>query len=496
MGNNSSVDKNEFKGCINLISKLEASQDPPSDLIIDPSIIPFKISSESSKDIKCLLIDKMNIACLAHNVKLVEYIANQYDCLLRYNDGPIESPNYYEVKGKNKLLYAISYIYHPLECEYRCIFNEHIKYINNEKLWNVVTIDAQKIFFTYYIRRYFRSDMLKPNLTESVVNEYIKETKSVDFALEYHDQLNAENKMWMINLTDKDLYKLIDTPELKFKDLFRYSKLLRDEFRINIFDRCAHYLIGKIYFKNYMKIYGLFNEWDLPSDASPYVIIKTIIELEIFNPMVIEAVHREFLLPKEENIKELLPKWISIYKDDKFVEKIFIKILRSESNNELIHSILAKNENPLSKIDLSHIDKVEMLKGLNYLIQDYYQIVYTNDVFKANNNCHDDKLIRSLWKLYHRIQILHIDNKLVKYLDGLLTAVQEYKNIDDNVIEDEPCQCNSDEICKRCCTICCERVKRVSTNCGHVFCYKCIKDTEQCYICNSDITSIKKVYLD
>ena len=98
------------------------------------------------------------------------------------------------------------------------------------------------------------------------------------------------------------------------------------------------------------------------------------------------------------------------------------------------------------------------------------------------------------------MQLMNPKNESVKYLDGLLSSVESYEDVRDNKniinVDDELCGCDGHDACKQCCVICYERVKSISINCGHIFCYKCIKDAKKCHICNEKISTFRKIYLN
>ena len=85
-------------------------------------------------------------------------------------------------------------------------------------------------------------------------------------------------------------------------------------------------------------------------------------------------------------------------------------------------------------------------------------------------------------------------NNLRKYIienekrnEGLLLKIGELKkNIDDLVIKTTP----NDNIC----SICCEnKINTCCNPCGHLYCDKCIRESNSCYICRKNIITTIKI---
>ena len=87
-------------------------------------------------------------------------------------------------------------------------------------------------------------------------------------------------------------------------------------------------------------------------------------------------------------------------------------------------------------------------------------------------------------------------NNLRKYIienekrnEGLLLKIGELKkNIDDLVIKTTP----NDNIC----SICYEnKINACCNPCGHLYCDKCIRESNSCYICRKNIITTIKIYI-
>ena len=127
-------------------------------------------------------------------------------------------------------------------------------------------------------------------------------------------------------------------------------------------------------------------------------------------------------------------------------------------------------ENKIKKMDTSTRDKIfgvlknEQLKELNHI---NYAIENLKTTYSIER--------RNMEKLYT------VKDNIHKYLQG-----EKHKYIDHLKKDVNP---------ELQCQICYEnRLDIVLNPCGHMFCYKCFKDSDKCFNCRKEVTSVIKVF--
>jgi hypothetical protein len=127
-------------------------------------------------------------------------------------------------------------------------------------------------------------------------------------------------------------------------------------------------------------------------------------------------------------------------------------------------------ENKIKKMDSNTKNKLfGVLK--NEQLKELESINYAIQTLKTNYSIEH----RNIEKLFSLKANIH------KYLES--TKVEYLKNLEKDINPELQCQ------------ICYEnRLDIVLNPCGHMFCYKCFKDSDKCFNCRKPVTSIIKVF--
>ena len=154
----------------------------------------------------------------------------------------------------------------------------------------------------------------------------------------------------------------------------------------------------------------------------------------------------------------------------KIIENLSFTIIRSNKIKELRNNIKEKNNKieEFKKIILNNIYLINKLRTKLIKEKDLSDS-YINKIKERNNN--------NIKELKYIIN-LNV-NKIIEFRKKIIDKIEK---LEENKFNK--------------CSICFENnISRCCNPCGHTFCEVCIKNTNNCYICRSDITSKITIYI-
>jgi hypothetical protein len=142
----------------------------------------------------------------------------------------------------------------------------------------------------------------------------------------------------------------------------------------------------------------------------------------------------------------------------------------SKKNVEKELELVEFFENKIKKMDSDTKNKLfGILK--NEQLKELESINYAIETLKTNYSIEH----RNIEKLFAVKENIH------KYLEN--TKKQYLEKLEKDVNPELQCQ------------ICYEnRLDIVLNPCGHMFCYKCFKDSDKCFVCRKDVNNVIKVF--